>query len=228
MTGTAIAAGVAMPADDGWAIFALPAGTRDLALEEYWEASIERSRRRRAAKRRPRVVKGGTSRVSLALAAVALAAPAATGAMGAESAAAATTTAAPSLAIGRGSTGAAVQALQQKLGITADGIFGPQTERAVRPEDGGKFYDPAYISCTGLIADVGRDVYGFDTAPFADLIRWANIVDGAPHQRSACGLLRSERTRSSADCDPISSQRTSTLELTASNRFSKSPSSSFP
>ena len=132
MTGTAIAAGVAMPADDGWAIFALPAGTRDLALEEYWEASIERSRRRRAAKRRPRVVKGGTSRVSLALAAVALAAPAATGAMGAESAAAATTTAAPSLAIGRGSTGAAVQALQQKLGITADGIFGPQTERAVR------------------------------------------------------------------------------------------------
>ena len=64
MTGTAIAAGVAMPADDGWAIFALPAGTRDLALEEYWEASIERSRRRRAAKRRPRVVKGGTSRVS--------------------------------------------------------------------------------------------------------------------------------------------------------------------
>jgi cell wall-associated NlpC family hydrolase len=129
MTGMAIPAGVAMPADDGWAILALPAGKRDLALEEYWEASIERSFRRRAAKRRPRVVKGGTSRVSLALAAVA---PAATGALGAESAAAATTTAAPSLALGVGSTGAAVRALQQKLGITADGIFGPQTQRAVR------------------------------------------------------------------------------------------------
>ena len=44
---------------------------------------------------------------------------------------------------------------------------------------GGKFYDPAYVSCTSLIADVARDKFGFDTAPLAELIRWADIVDGA-------------------------------------------------
>ena len=47
---------------------------------------------------------------------------------------------------------------------------------------GGKFYDPAYISCTSLIADVGRANFGFDTAPFADLIHWADIVDGAKYE----------------------------------------------
>jgi hypothetical protein len=47
---------------------------------------------------------------------------------------------------------------------------------------GGKFYDPAYVSCTSLIADVGRERFGFDTAPFAELIRWADIVDGAKYE----------------------------------------------
>ncbi len=47
---------------------------------------------------------------------------------------------------------------------------------------GGKFYDPAYVSCTSLIADVARDRYGFDTAPLADLIHWADIVDGARYE----------------------------------------------
>jgi cell wall-associated NlpC family hydrolase len=160
MTGTAVPAGAALPADEGWAILALPAGKRDLALEEYWEASFERSLRRRCAKRRLRVVRSGASRMSLALAAVALAAPAAS-ALGADSAAAATTTGAPSLALGRGSTGAAVRALQQKLGIPADGIFGPQTERAVRafqrahgiPATG--FVGPLTTAALGLTAEVG-------------------------------------------------------------------------
>lgn len=58
-----------------------------------------------------------------------------------------------------------------------------QTEgHGVRHEDGGKFYDPAYVSCTGLITDVGRELYGFDTTPFEDMIRWANIVDGAKYE----------------------------------------------
>jgi hypothetical protein len=47
---------------------------------------------------------------------------------------------------------------------------------------GGKFYDPDYISCTSLIADVARDKYGFDTEPLKDLIYWANIVDGARYE----------------------------------------------
>ncbi len=42
-----------------------------------------------------------------------------------------------------------------------------------------KFFDPLYTSCTGLIADVARERFGFDTAELADLIHWANIIDGA-------------------------------------------------
>src|SRR2546421_5085578 len=38
---------------------------------------------------------------------------------------------------------------------------------------GGKFFDPAYVSCTGLIADVAREKYGFNTEPLKDLIYWA-------------------------------------------------------
>ena len=54
---------------------------------------------------------------------------------------------------------------------------------AVRKKsDGGKFYDPNYVSCTGLIADVARDKFGFDTKPLKDLIYWANIVDGAKYE----------------------------------------------
>jgi hypothetical protein len=53
---------------------------------------------------------------------------------------------------------------------------------------GGKFYDPAYVSCTSLIADVARDKYGFDTAPLAELIRWADIVDGARYESAEAAV----------------------------------------
>ena len=56
-----------------------------------------------------------------------------------------------------------------------------QRARALKMR-GGKFYDPAYISCTSLIADVGREKFGFDTAPLAELIYWADIVDGAKYE----------------------------------------------
>jgi hypothetical protein len=45
-----------------------------------------------------------------------------------------------------------------------------------------KFFDPNYISCTSLIADVGRSKFGFNTEPFSELIRWADIVDGAKYE----------------------------------------------
>ena len=53
---------------------------------------------------------------------------------------------------------------------------------------GGKFYDPAYVSCTSLIADVARDKFGFDTAPLAELIRWADIVDGARYESAEAAV----------------------------------------
>ena len=42
-----------------------------------------------------------------------------------------------------------------------------------------KFFNPAYISCTGFLAHIAATKFGFETAPVADLIHWANIVDGA-------------------------------------------------
>ncbi|MGA2572436.1 MAG: phosphoesterase [Terracidiphilus sp.] len=45
-----------------------------------------------------------------------------------------------------------------------------------------KFFDPNYTSCTSFLANVARTHFGFDTAPVAELIRWADIVDGARYE----------------------------------------------
>ena len=112
---------------DVWRLLAQPAGERDLGRHELWEWSLERSRRRRelAAARRPGVSKGT---VSAALVAATLIAPA-TQVARAQSAAQASTLASGYLRVG--SRGPAVAAAQAALGIPADGIFGPQTLRAV-------------------------------------------------------------------------------------------------
>jgi hypothetical protein len=60
-----------------------------------------------------------------------------------------------------------------------------------RADKGGrKFHDPAYRSCTKLIADVVRRHFSFDSAPLAELIRWADVIDGAqfPDARVAVEL----------------------------------------
>jgi hypothetical protein len=45
-----------------------------------------------------------------------------------------------------------------------------------------KFFDPSYTSCTGYLAHIAATQFGFDTAPVAELIHWANIVDGALYE----------------------------------------------
>ena len=42
-----------------------------------------------------------------------------------------------------------------------------------------KFYDPDFKSCTKFIATIAREQFGFKSEPVADLIEWADIVDGA-------------------------------------------------
>jgi len=42
-----------------------------------------------------------------------------------------------------------------------------------------KFFDPTYTSCTSFIAHIASSHFGFNVAPVADLVHWANIVDGA-------------------------------------------------
>ena len=44
---------------------------------------------------------------------------------------------------------------------------------------GKKFYDPSFRSCTKFVATIGKEKFGFDPSSLAELIHWADIVDGA-------------------------------------------------
>lgn len=50
------------------------------------------------------------------------------------------------------------------------------------------FFDPNYISCTGWIAHIAHTRFGMDVAPLAELIRWANIVDGAKYESAEAAV----------------------------------------
>ena len=47
---------------------------------------------------------------------------------------------------------------------------------------GKKFHDPAYRSCTKFIAEMIRKHFSFDSSRLKDLIKWADIIDGAQFQ----------------------------------------------
>ena len=55
---------------------------------------------------------------------------------------------------------------------------------------GRKFYDPAYKSCTKLLADITSTRFGFDVEPLSDLVKWGDVIDGAqfPTPESAVEL----------------------------------------
>src|SRR5437879_3980596 len=42
-----------------------------------------------------------------------------------------------------------------------------------------KFFDPDFKSCTKFLAHVAQEKFGFDPRPVEDLVRWADIIDGA-------------------------------------------------
>jgi len=46
---------------------------------------------------------------------------------------------------------------------------------------GRKMYDPSFKSCTKYIATIARDRFGFDAPDLADLVKWADIIDGAQY-----------------------------------------------
>src|SRR5690242_690915 len=45
-----------------------------------------------------------------------------------------------------------------------------------------KFFDPHYTSCTSFLAHIASTRFGFNTAPVAELVKWADIVDGAKYE----------------------------------------------
>jgi peptidoglycan hydrolase-like protein with peptidoglycan-binding domain len=117
-----------------------PSSPRDLAEELPWDLSLGRSRaRRRAAQLRFVPASSRAKRISLGALAALTAGPAVGIATGVASAGTATPTPEPTtttehvIVLSYGSEGRQVQLLQQALGsIKVDGIFGPETEAAVR------------------------------------------------------------------------------------------------
>jgi peptidoglycan hydrolase-like protein with peptidoglycan-binding domain len=115
----------------------LVADRRDLAATEPWELSLGRSRaRRRAAELR--FVPSGTraKRLSLGALAALTVGPTATLAEGGTAVASTgsepTTTTEHTISLSSESQGRQVEMLQEALGIGVDGVYGPETEEAVR------------------------------------------------------------------------------------------------
>ena len=49
-----------------------------------------------------------------------------------------------------------------------------------RKKDARRYYfDPTYRSCTEFIAHIARSRYGFEAPDLAELVQWADIIDGA-------------------------------------------------
>ncbi len=61
-----------------------------------------------------------------------------------------------------------------------DGTPGPQALR--------QFFDPTYLSCTAWIAHIAQTRFGMDIAPLEELIRWADIVDGAKYESAEAAV----------------------------------------
>lgn len=67
--------------------------------------------------------------------------------------------------------------------------------RAAEQQTGGElrfFHDGAYSSATKLIADLGRDRFGLDPAPTAELVRWADMIDSAAFPSAEMAVARRE------------------------------------
>jgi cell wall-associated NlpC family hydrolase len=140
---------------EGWAIFALPPGSRDLGSPELWERSLNRSLRRREAAAARRANRTRCA-VPTALIAATLIVP--TGQVArAQDTVATSPVGAGDLKIG--SRGPAVAATQRTLGIPADGVFGRQTRRAVRT-----FQSAHGLLVDGVIGPVTRGALGTGSA----------------------------------------------------------------
>ncbi|HZL47782.1 MAG TPA: peptidoglycan-binding protein [Solirubrobacteraceae bacterium] len=109
---------------------------RDLAEEQPWDLSLGRSRaRRRAGELRFVPASSRAKRISLGALVALTVGPTASMAEGTSTATPTpepATTTEHSIVLSNGTTGRQVELLQRALGIPVDGIFGPETETAVR------------------------------------------------------------------------------------------------
>jgi hypothetical protein len=76
---------------------------------------------------------------------------------------------------------------------------------------GQKFHDPSAPSCTGYIARIAAEKFGFDPTPHAELLHWAEVIDSANFATPAIPVLYEEPAlqlaawiQSASDADAIS------------------------
>ncbi len=51
-----------------------------------------------------------------------------------------------------------------------------------------QFFNPDYISCTGWIAAVGKEKFGWEPSGLEDLLKWADIIDGARFENAEAAV----------------------------------------
>lgn len=127
---------------------------RDLAREELWAQSLARSRARRAAAAQ----RGGLplpGKGSAVTAAVLVAGAATAGSVAMEAAQPADAVAAVVK-----SRGGDVRQLQQLIGVSADGVFGPQTQRALK-----RWQRNRGLTADGIAGPMTRSALGMGTGP---------------------------------------------------------------
>jgi hypothetical protein len=57
-------------------------------------------------------------------------------------------------------------------------------EHYKRDTSGKKVYDPKFRSCTGFIAKITRERFGYQPSDLDELVKWADIVDGAQYNNA--------------------------------------------
>ncbi len=165
-----------------------PRADRDLASAALWQRSLHRSHRRRIRQRDARRNAPRQKGATLAAGAAILAAPVLTSLTGAASASSARPGATKSEVaqkaavsgektwlLSYGDTGEAVAAVQQLLAIPADGIFGPQTEGAVKT-----FQLNQGLAATGIVdARTWAELFGSKVLFYGDSDASASASSGA-------------------------------------------------
>jgi len=59
-------------------------------------------------------------------------------------------------------------------------FLSPKDEGHFRKDTSGlKMFDPSFRSCTGFIAKVARERFGYEVPDLAELVHWADSIDGA-------------------------------------------------
>ena len=152
---------------------------RDLACPDIWSESLARSRTRRQAAAQRRELSLPSARGASVAAALVVAGS--TSGILIEGLAGSTDSAAAATSAKVRHRGAGVAEMQRKLGVPADGVFGPQTERAVR-----RWQRRHHLTADGIAGPVTRRAMGLGSGPVLKRER------ARSHRRSA-GRSRRQR-----------------------------------